>query len=338
MTTNTNPQGTSATASADLPMMRGPPTYITSAAAHAQSESDFDVPVLEVEFVPAKCLFCPLSSPNLSSNLLHMRQKHGLFIPHTVVVDGIHPKVLAVDEETLVRYMHLVIFDDRECVFCHTQRRSVLAVQQHMMDRGHCRMDLEGSESEFLDFYEGDVGEDEETGDEDGSEAQNDTMRDEESTGQNMCLILSMTDGNSLRLSSGKVLSRRSVNPPPRMNRRPLAEPKSRRHGNHGLLLEYFSSSMPTTDASGPSTQVALTRSERRVLTHGAGALTVALSQMSQGDRASLAHLSLAEQRATIVKQFRQQDKAKHEERKYWGKFDLKLSMCEQRRLTVYPL
>lgn len=236
----------------------------------------------------------------------------------------------------------------------------MLAVQQHMIGYGHCRIDLEGSESKFLDFYkeEDDDFDKDDDGEEIGRDEDDSEAPQSESTGGDGNVIGEqvrddgkrsvMTDNNTLRLSSGKILSNRSAGPLPRINRRPLAEPKSqRRGGDPGLLLESLmsdhphdtmdsgtdatspepsSSSMPTTtDAPrpGPSTsQVALSRIERRALTHhhGAGALTVALPQISQGDRASLAHLSPAEQHATIVKQFRQQDKAKHGERKYWSK------------------
>lgn len=375
MTTNTNVQGTSANAPAQINNSKGKSSsmHLASPTAEAESESDLlDAPISEIEFLPTKCIFCPVSSPTLPANLSHMRQHHGLFIPRTLVVDGgmQHPKVLAVDDETLVRYMHLVIYGDRECLYCHTQRRSVLAVQQHMMGRGHCRMDLEGSESEFLDFYEEQVGDSdvEETQDEDqsstGAEANGIHITGEKKTedSNNGPAII---DDHTLRLSSGKVLSHRSASPVPRLHRHPLPEPKTRhRRDGPALLLEPLvspdhlhehttddsnanannpepepssssssSSSMPKTttetetDVPEPSNQVALTRTERRALTHHAGALTVALSQMSRGDRASLAHLSLAQQRATIVKQFRQQDKAKHGERRYWSKFSPEASI-----------
>lgn len=257
----------------------------------------------EILFTPTQCLFCSSQSSDLQSNLSHMQQHHGLFIPHTLidVHDGVS-KLLAVDIETLLRYMHLVVFGDLECLFCHKQRRSVLAVQQHMISRGHCRINLdEGSNSEFLEFYE------EEEDDED--KADDSGVESDASVGRGV------VDGDTLRLSSGKVLSHRSAAVPARPHRQPLAAPKNRpRGGLGGLLVESMvadpihtaTDQPPTTGSSTLSN--ALTRTEQRTLTHQTGALAVALCQMSTRDRASLAHLSRAEQRAIAVTRYRQQE------------------------------
>ena len=58
-----------------------------------------------------------------------MQKSHGLFIPHH--------QHLAVDLETLFRYLHLVIFGYRECIQCGTERATIQAVQQHMIGKGH---------------------------------------------------------------------------------------------------------------------------------------------------------------------------------------------------------
>lgn len=293
-----------------------------------------------------------------------MQQHHGLFVPSSLVVDGV-AKVFAIDTEALLRYMHLIIFGYRECLFCHSQRRSVLAVQQHMMGRGHCRMDLEGSESEFRELLE-DV--------QDKTEENEDEVvgTTRASEGQPAHTIDDRT--RELRLSSGKVLSHRATGAPPRTNRRPLAEPTIRRRdgGGSGAMdaLHFLDALVaqpdhatcestttsadnnnnnngdnagevppssgtaasrsttptptPATNPSDPSssTERALTRTERRALKSGpSGAVSVALSHMTAGDRTSLAHLSRAEQRSMLFKQFRQQDKMQHDQRRYWSKF-----------------
>lgn len=199
-------------------------------------------------------------------------------------------------------------------------------------------MNLEGMESEFADFYE-DISEEE-----DGEGSSRDGSSSDEGSSKERVDVQKIDD-NTVRLSSGKHLSHRSAGSPSRPNRRPLAHPKNHRRDHRNdtqLLLEALlnpdsvpinaepSASSNTTTITAPtdppqssSTEQALslTRVERRALA-GGGALTVALSQMTMGDRASLAHLSLAEQRSMIVKQFKQQDKQRHGARKYWSKFD----------------
>lgn len=328
MTTSTNLLGTGTTASGpkDSPSGKAKDFKKTgplSAAVEEVSDSSFDnnsnlsESLTEVLFTPTQCLFCSSQSSDLQSNLSHMQQNHGLFIPHTLfdVHDGVS-KVLAVETETLLRYMHLVIFGDLECLFCHKQRRSVLAVQQHMMSRGHCRMNLDGgSDREFLDFYE--------------EEDDNEDEDDDSGAESNASVGKGMHDGNTLRLSSGKMLSHRSAAVPPRTNRQPLAAPKNRpRGGPAGLLLESMVSDPsdntttdhhpPTICSSTPSS--ALTRTEKRALTHQTGALAVALSQMSTRDRASLAHLSRAEQRAMVITRYRQQESGNNTERRQRSK------------------
>lgn len=99
-----------------------------------------------IPFTPEQCLFCSTTSISFTSNLTHMHQAHGLFIPS--------PERLVVDLETLIRYLHLVIFQYRECLSCHTVRRTPAAAQQHMLAKGHCNFDLDRPESEYRDFYD----------------------------------------------------------------------------------------------------------------------------------------------------------------------------------------
>lgn len=177
----------------------------------------------DVSFTPTGCLFCPAESDDMAGNVSHMQQKQGLFIPQTVVGvrDGT-TKGLVVDTETLLRYMHLVISGDRQCLFCQKQCRSVRAVQHHMTSRGHCRMDLdEGSDSEFLDFYE--VSDDDDD---------NDAGVD----GLNIIHLHQDLGRDTRQLSSGKVVSHRSAAPTPKPNRQPLAAAPKKKRARRGPL------------------------------------------------------------------------------------------------------
>lgn len=303
-------------------------------------KDDADTILPSTPFLPVQCLFCPVASPKFELNQSHMHKHHGLFLPLTID-DG--ARALAVEMETLVEYMHLVIFGYHECLFCGTQRQSAHAVQQHMVGKGHCRINLDDGEvgKEFRDFYEVvEVEEDEdEVGSLDGqsaSEGESSTSANKRSQARNRSATPSKLDDNTLRLSSGKILSHRSTPPPTKANRRPLAEPKGHGRRAHDRILEDLIADpepSPTpgagsdaqahhTSQDSKSASASLTRIERRALAHSKSALGVAVAKMSTRDRAALAHLSPAEQRGVIVRQFKQQDRLAHEQRKYWGKVE----------------
>lgn len=300
---------------------------------------EVDAGLPEPSFILEQCLFCNLTSPDFDTNVSHMHKNHGLFIP-LEIEDGL--LALVVDLETLVQYLHLVVSGYKECLFCHTGRQTTQAVQQHMMGKGHCRIDLDG-ESEFRDFYEevdnasaasenaldeGDLGESYPKSDD---EITQETTTDKQSKRQ----ASFETDGNSLCLSSGKVLSHRSA-PPPRRHR-PLAETQRVAHrGADHKLPASSSATRPPRDASREATEDAtsgpaeaaaapassrtLTRFERRAETKNRSTLSVALSRLSANDRAALVHLPGSQQRAVVLRQFKQQDKVVSRERRYWGK------------------
>ncbi|KAJ0117499.1 pre-60s factor [Diaporthe amygdali] len=285
-------------------------------------------------FTSTKCLFCNTASPDFESNLSHMSKKHSFFIPSAIDNNSL---TLAVDLETLVQYMHLVISTYHECLFCHTQRQSAHAVQQHMMGKGHCRVDLEDDESEFRDFYE-DLGDGSDgSSTEDGLGSEDEVEAAPASSRGTSGAPLRLRD-KSLLLSSGKLLSHRSAQLP--KYHRPLSEtPKPTRRGADQALLgsdplsNFTQSAAPNEDGIDPSvspaepsadTSRALTRLERRAETNSRSTLSVALAKMSLNDRTALAHLPPAEQRAFVVRQFKQQDKARQQSRSYWSRMERK--------------
>jgi pre-60S factor REI1 len=97
-----------------------------------------------VEFVPEECLFCNHTSNDLDDSLSHMRQAHSFIIPFQ--------SSLTVDLQTLVWFLHMVIFSYRECICCGKRRRTVEAVQHHMTSTGHCRFDITEETSRFYDM------------------------------------------------------------------------------------------------------------------------------------------------------------------------------------------
>lgn len=71
--------------------------------------------------------------------------KHGFVIPNQ--------DHLLVEDDVLVKYLHLVIYGYHECLFCGSARNSLEGAQQHMQGKNHCRFDLSGEDSEYRDFY-----------------------------------------------------------------------------------------------------------------------------------------------------------------------------------------
>ncbi|KAJ4418012.1 hypothetical protein N0V82_005864 [Gnomoniopsis sp. IMI 355080] len=326
---------------------------------NGQSSPDFSTPDSDtilppcISFVPEACLFCPQYFPNFDANLTHMQKNHGLFIPISIDDGTLH---LAVDKETLVGYMHLVISEYHECIFCGTQRTGGWAARQHMVGRGHCMIDLAGSESEWRDFYESndelepDFKDDDEHGVEDEAtpsfSGPHLVQTGEEEQVPRLCAA------DSLRLSSGKIVAHRAAASPRNPHRKPLTgeEIKRSRRGIDQILLEDLlpaperASTTPgsfETDTAGasstavnapqssssssvvPSQPQALSRADRRMfLAANKSAVTAAITTMSKRDRAALAHLSPAQRRALVVGQFKQQERVQTAERKYWSKFE----------------
>lgn len=309
-------------------------------------DSDMD----SIAFVPEACLFCPQLSSNFQNNLTHMQKSHGLFIPASIDDGALS---LAVDTETLISYMHLVVFGYHECLFCGTQRANAWAARQHMMGRGHCRIDLSSIESEWRDFYEF---EDKLLSDNEDEDLFEDKAEESSFDGEQCAAhvrtdaqILPIVDGNSLRLSSGKVISHRTAPAPKDPLRKPMLAKESRRGDDHLLLEDLIpTAQQPDTCTSSdsntatsslnpeetphqhsrtlslqsPQTQSLLSRADRRLLGANKSAVTAAVATMSKRDRAALAHLSPAERQAMVVSQFKHQDRLHIAKRKYWSKFE----------------
>lgn len=95
------------------------------------------------EFISDQCIFCGHLSGTFNDNITHMATKHSFIVPYQ--------NDLIVDLESIIWYLHLVIYGYRECIYCATRRRTVEGTQQHMLAKGHCRFDVS---SDINDFYE----------------------------------------------------------------------------------------------------------------------------------------------------------------------------------------
>ena len=96
------------------------------------------------------CLFCNLVSENIESNLKHMLQLHGFFIPNLECVK---------DLDSLLKYLHKKIRELYICLYCNHRKghnfNLTSSVQQHMIDKQHCFLNTDEDEEEFKRFYVG---------------------------------------------------------------------------------------------------------------------------------------------------------------------------------------
>lgn len=95
------------------------------------------------------CLFCSHHSANMMKNLKHMSSEHSFFIPDAEYV---------IDMKGLLTYLGEKVSQGFMCLWCNDRGKtfySVQAAQQHMQDKGHCKMLHEGEAlAEYTDFYD----------------------------------------------------------------------------------------------------------------------------------------------------------------------------------------
>ncbi|KAF2102335.1 hypothetical protein NA57DRAFT_54252 [Rhizodiscina lignyota] len=90
------------------------------------------------------CLFCTKDSDSLETNLEHMSSEHGLYIPEM-------EQLLSL--EIVVRYLRTVITEYNKCLYCGMIKQPAEGIRRHMLDKGHCMINLE-REPELLEFWE----------------------------------------------------------------------------------------------------------------------------------------------------------------------------------------
>lgn len=95
------------------------------------------------------CLFCSKESKNVEANLSHMSRNHGFFIPDVEY---------CTDLEGFLEYLGEKVGEGMMCLWCNERSRqfyTLQAVQQHMQDKGHCKVLHEGEALfEYSDFYD----------------------------------------------------------------------------------------------------------------------------------------------------------------------------------------
>lgn len=92
------------------------------------------------------CLFCPYTNEDLAEIVQHMTSEHSFFIPDIEYLVDLKGLLLHLGEK-LCRW-HI-------CLWCEKAYPSIIAVRNHMSDKGHTKMLHEGSALvEYTDFYD----------------------------------------------------------------------------------------------------------------------------------------------------------------------------------------
>ncbi|EWZ79632.1 hypothetical protein BFJ70_g8096 [Fusarium oxysporum] len=211
------------------------------------------------EFDSTKCIICTHNDESFDKSLIHMETAHGLRIPFR--------DHLIVDLETVIWYLYFLVATYRECIYCGTRRRTVEGIQQHMRDKGHCRIELTDEMQEFYDL--------------EGLKAH----------GRENAVSV---DNESLRLSSGKILSHRDA--PTTKPRR--TSPQEETQENRAPLPSHAASD-------------ALTARDKKD-----AALASQLARLSVKDQQSLMHLTSSEQRSFLLQRKKEMDAVRRAERK----------------------
>ncbi|KAH7184532.1 C2H2 type zinc-finger-domain-containing protein [Fusarium flagelliforme] len=214
------------------------------------------------DFKPTQCIICTHATQTFDDSLQHMETAHSLRIPYK--------NHLSVDLETLIWYLHFVINAYRECIYCGTRSRTVQGIQQHMVDKGHCRVELS---DEMLEFY------------------------DLEGLKRNGSDNAVSVDSDTLRLSSGKLLSHRTAASVRQPHRTSTHDDKQDQESQAALPVNGPSDTLATKDKKD-------------------AALASQLARLSVRDQQSLIHMSSSEQRSFLLQRKKELDTVQRAERK----------------------
>ncbi|KAI6394113.1 hypothetical protein MCOR10_004302 [Pyricularia oryzae] len=279
--------------------MVGGGTTGSGSGASSPALSSTTSPTDTLVFNHEQCLFCNKLQGNFEANMAHMRLAHGLMIPAT--------DRLAVDLETLFSYLHLVVSGYNECLCCGTQRNTTEAVQQHMMDKGHCRFDIADG-SEYADFYDSST----------DSEAESDVegADDEDTKTPHFKTENAAADPDEkwLRLPSGRVIHNRAgpaASSRPRRTRARSTDqtPAALQGGRDDREAQ---APRGSTGGASEGGGLALTKADRRV-----DVIDRRFADLRSGDRLALAHLGPAERRAVVAMRQRETERVGRVESRY---------------------
>jgi pre-60S factor REI1 len=99
---------------------------------------------------PQHCLFCPVESSSVDTNLTHMARTHSFFLPEDKYIT---------DKQGLLTYLGEKIAVGNVCIYCNTRSRefrTLEAVRKHMLDKSHCKLayGTDADKLELSDYYD----------------------------------------------------------------------------------------------------------------------------------------------------------------------------------------
>lgn len=207
----------------------------SSSGSDGDSDGDSDSqPSTPLEFAPEQCLFCNQANDTFKESISHMSKNHSFIIPYQ--------EALAIDIETVVEYVHLVVFGYHECILCSTRRGTLEAIQQHMTAKGHCRLELNSETTEFYKLSPEQLG--------------------------SLSGVVHSNDG-SLRLPSGKLLGHRTQRNDTTLRSQVIDDDKTKSRSR--LPSRNTDTTLPIIEngSPAPSMQLAhLCRGDQRSLAH----------------------------------------------------------------------
>ncbi|KAL5335989.1 C2H2 type zinc-finger-domain-containing protein [Aspergillus crustosus] len=267
--------------------------HFVSADKKAQSDSETEDPTPVPEFYPGNCLFCTQSSSALDENMAHMAAAHNLCIPF--------PEFLAVDLEIVLSYLHILIFNYRECISCSTQRSTASAVQQHMASKGHCRFEITPETEEFYEI----------------PQSQTQLQLQSQSESGNAVLDQMRRDSSlPVQLSSGKVITHRKKLG---SNERRVARRVVPEHETDSFAL----GSEPSRPGLNPSISPATSRPRPNAATSPSPSPSLEITQRPRNNTSSeIAHRSEALLAAQLSKLHIAGNRAQQKEEKKRGRLD----------------
>eukprot|EP00743_Colponemidia_sp_Colp-15_P002986 GILK01003229.1.p1 GENE.GILK01003229.1~~GILK01003229.1.p1 ORF type:complete len:440 (-),score=64.39 GILK01003229.1:96-1361(-) len=109
-------------------------------------EDDDEEEAIKLEIT--ECLFCRHNAKSFKKNLDHMVKAHSFFIPDIEYL---------VDLEGLISYLGDKVAAGHVCLYCNHRGRSLKsleAVRAHMIDKSHCKLNMDDDEAEFEEFYD----------------------------------------------------------------------------------------------------------------------------------------------------------------------------------------
>ncbi|KJZ70930.1 hypothetical protein HIM_09681 [Hirsutella minnesotensis 3608] len=251
-----------------------------------QNDNESTTKTPEQPFDPRQCLFCKSYSVDFDENLDHMNKKHSFFIPHD--------SKLIVDPETFIKYVHLVVFGYHECLYCGSPRQTVEAAQQHMVGKGHCKIDIDMDDSEYQDFYQMDFSEK-------AKQARRLMATKQPRKEQSFGLVVEKPFGR--RTQRGAKTGRSKI---------PQAPNKPQKSAMRDSNVD----SKTASDNSSGSNSKRVAKMET--------AFQKQLASLRVADRANLMHLPAREQKALVMESKKQAEKAKRQENEMRFKAQLK--------------